>query len=218
MRTETPSPILVAPRPVRIAPGGGGGAFANNNAYSFMRPAQHVRLVSAPVAEHTQSQIDEGLEETLSTRSSPRSPLPSEALEEFLSILKPSLPAFFPPRSPVTVRSRRQVSLPQITYNEKEATRNVDMSASAKTPESDGVEVDFQVLEIDDSNSASPSFRWFTSSVLSSPISRSNTRNPFQRHASPLYQRQSPANPQALVCPSLSPAAIPLPLPTADDL
>ncbi|KAJ8086254.1 hypothetical protein PM082_005077 [Marasmius tenuissimus] len=211
MRTETPSPILVAPRPVRIAPAG--GAFPTHNAYSFLnRPAQHVRLMSAPatVAE------DDGLvvEDMVNSRSSPRSPLPSEALEEFLSILKPGLPAFFPPKSPVTMLGRRQVSLPAIMFNEREASRNSDTNTNTQTPESDGLEVDFQVLDLDEA--PSPSFRWFTSSVLSSPISRSNTRNPFPRHASPLYRRQTPSN--AHMYPALSPAAVPLPLPTPDGL
>lgn len=48
-----------------------------------------------------------------------RSGLPSEALEEFLSILRPS---FFPPTSPV-LRTRRGVSLPTL-QNERSFYRS----------------------------------------------------------------------------------------------
>ncbi|KAF9263678.1 hypothetical protein L218DRAFT_864672, partial [Marasmius fiardii PR-910] len=163
-----------------------------------------------------------------------RSPLPSEALEEFLSILKPGLPGFFPPRSPI--RSRRQVSLPTLPVypnrararlegpgsglEELEVIRSTQSSRTDRTPDStDGLDgVDIQVLEIDDRHSP---FRWFSSSVLSSPVSRSNTRNPFQRHAATytVVHGQSPS--ASAVSPfygSLSPSAIPLPLPTADEL
>jgi len=82
-----------------------------------------------------------------------------------LSILKPGFPGFFPPKSPVTIRGlRQQVSLPAIMFNERAASRNSDPNMSAKTPEADGLEADFQVLDLDDATS--PSFRWFASNVL----------------------------------------------------
>ncbi|KAG7097226.1 hypothetical protein E1B28_004597 [Marasmius oreades] len=228
------TPVLVAPRPVRITAG-------TPSFHSLVGRAQPVRLVSAPEnLEH--SSLEEvktdllldlsssPLERDLSPRASPRSSLPSEALEEFLSILKPGLPGFFPPRSPI--RSRRQVSLPTLpVYSHKararlerpssrleelDVIRSTQSSRINRTPEStDGLDgIDIQVLEIDDAHSP---FRWFTSSVLSSPVSRSNTRNPFQRHAA-TYTVVHGQPPSATAVSPMSPSTIPLPLPTADEL
>ncbi|KAK7060256.1 hypothetical protein VNI00_001021 [Paramarasmius palmivorus] len=197
----------------------------------FLGRAQPVRLVSAPESlERNPSSEDikpdllsepPSEREVSSPRAASRSTLPSEALEEFLSILKPGI---FPPRSPV--RSRRQISIPSLqSYayrgrsriegipatpgngDELEIVRSNQSSRNTRTPESvDGLDgVDFQILDLEDT-----SFRWFTSNMLSSPVSRSNTRNPFQRYL------QSPVTVSPFS--SLSPAAIPLPLPTPDEL
>ncbi|KAJ3761142.1 hypothetical protein FB446DRAFT_625945, partial [Lentinula raphanica] len=151
-----------------------------------------------------------------------RSALPSEALEEFLSILKPSI---FPPHSPV--RNQRHASLPALhqehsfsykgrprisTVEELEDVRSAQSSRNTGSPAgtSDGT-TEFQVLDLD------IPFRWFTSNVLSSPISRNNTRNPFHRHVThPIVS--SPRSLTPLPLSSLSPAAIPLPLPSPDEL
>jgi hypothetical protein len=50
--------------------------------------------------------------------------------------------------------------------------------------------------------------------LLASPISRMQTRNPFQRH--PSYEAAAPSFEFSPTWPS--PAAVPLPLPTPDEL
>ncbi|KAG5342227.1 hypothetical protein C0989_004539 [Termitomyces sp. Mn162] len=97
-------PLLVAPRPVRL----GGVVVGRTHAHSA-----HDRLLTnaSPLDDFKLTLFSDSSsdKDSLSPRSSPRSGLPSEALEEFLSILRPS---FFPPTSPV-LRSRRQAaSLP----------------------------------------------------------------------------------------------------------
>ncbi|KAF9072906.1 hypothetical protein BDP27DRAFT_1400551 [Rhodocollybia butyracea] len=217
------TPILVAPRPVRLtcAP------------YTILSRAPPVRILSEPAKDtsersHSVGELKFGLytesSPDASPRSSPRSGLTTEALEEFLSILRPSI---FPPRSPV--RSRR-ASLPvdliptlrehpfsykgsarlESTVEEVENAHPTQSSRNAGSPEViEGVTSEFQVLDFEEN-----SFRWFTSSVLSSPISRTNTRNPFQRHAT--YPMMS--SPPAFTPLPTSPAAIPLPLPSPDEL
>lgn len=99
--------------------------------------------------------------------------LPSEALEEFLSILKPSI---FPPHSPV--RSRRQASLPTLhherslsykgrariesTVEEVESVRSTQSSRNTGSPAEllDGM-TEYQLLDLENTP-----FRWFTSTVL----------------------------------------------------
>jgi len=209
------TPVLLAPRPVRLtcAP------------YTILSRAQPVRVISEPVKDtersHSVGEVKLGLfaeHSDSSPRSSPRTTLSSEALEEFLSILKPSI---FPPRSPV--RTRRQASLPALhhehsfSYKGRARIENVEEADNAHSPQSSrntspGSPVEggaeFQVWDAEDT-----SFRWFAASVLSSPISRTNTRNPFQRHATYPMTSFTP-----LPRSSLSPAAIPLPLPTPDEL
>ncbi|KAF8894465.1 hypothetical protein BD779DRAFT_1668976 [Infundibulicybe gibba] len=224
-------PILVAPRPVRL----NGAQFARS--YSGRLPAsasdhfERVKITDASedtedskVGLHYESTSEKDL---ASPRSSPRSGLPSEALEEFLSILRPP---FFPPPSP-GLRSRHQtvsslpIFQPERSYSfkgrgrleivqqkldlgdESDASRSAQPSRNGRTPESmhelEGV------IDNDTFDSDTPPYRWFTSNLLSSPISRMHTRNPFLRHVS----NQSPG----LMSP-LSPAAVPLPLPTPDEL
>ncbi|KAF7295324.1 hypothetical protein MIND_01071700 [Mycena indigotica] len=199
------NPVLVAPRPVRLS-----NLLTTRN--RILSGPDHVER--AKVSDET-VEIS-GLEEIApSQRSSPRSPLPSEALEEFLSILRPS---FFPPTSPVLFTRRAgAVSLPTFQHErsysfkgrgflkndlimeELEASRSTQPSRNMHTPDNED-EADTNTLPV----------RWFTSSVLSSPISRTHTRNPFSRH---ILASPSPISPI-----TLSPAAIPLPLPTPDEL
>jgi len=216
------SPILLAPRPVRLtcAP------------YTILSRAPPVRTFPESARDTTERphsvgelkfEIHSENSPDASPRSSPRSGLTSEALEEFLSILKP---AIFPPRSPV--RNRRQTSLPvdfistvhEHPFSYKGSVRlestleEVENTLSAQSGRStaDGVTSEFQVFNLEE-----PPFRWFPSSVLSSPISRTNTRNPFQRYATyPMVS--SPGAFTPLPCRATSPAAIPLPLPSPDEL
>lgn len=233
------NPVLIAPRPVRVISG------------LVTRP-HPVRFVSAPVEQFDRVKItdesdiddlklgvftDSTSDRDLSSpRASSRSSLPSEALEEFLSILRPS---FFPPTSPI-LRARRQgaTSLTTFPYDRpypskgrrlelvqqkyeannlhgvEEVDRSSQPSRNSCTPEhpsdqDDGGAVEFDIYDSD----LRP--RWFTSNTHSSPISRLHTRNPFQRH--PSYEIALagllPSSPSPL-----SPAAIPLPLPTPDEM
>ncbi|KAJ7582621.1 hypothetical protein C8J56DRAFT_1055670 [Mycena floridula] len=205
-------PALVAPRPLRLS------------SMPQIR-AHQVRMVSG--SEGSERAVDDltvGILETtlsekndLSPRSSPRFGLASgeadyPALEEFLSILRPP---FFPP-SP---RPRRQMaSVPnypplyrgmgRLELIQKTDGDGSEMARSASPGSLDDMEsTDFEYPDVDDIPAP---FRWFSSNVLSSPISRNNTRNPFQRNVHHL----SPSP----ILTSLSPSAVPLPLPTPDEV
>ncbi|KXN90532.1 hypothetical protein AN958_04204 [Leucoagaricus sp. SymC.cos] len=218
------NPVLVAPRPVRIA------ASAPHHTL-FSRP-HPVRLLSPSVeriVERSPDIDDSRPSADSSPRASPRSALPSEALEEFLSILRPSM-SIFPPNSP---RRRGANTLP--TWHYERPTFNLKPRAriEAAPTKSEADDLDTARSTQSSRNALSPaptattpdnagtpdldvfaegegsSFRWFSSGVLSSPISRMHTRNPFLRHVA--AQSPTPALP-------LSPAAIPLPTPTPDEL
>ncbi|KIY74397.1 hypothetical protein CYLTODRAFT_439293 [Cylindrobasidium torrendii FP15055 ss-10] len=186
------NPVLVAPRPVRLA-----APF----------PFRTQRLVTDAMERLDELRISPATSEkdVASPRSSPRAALATEALEEFLSILRPSM---FPPRSPV-LRARQSAMAHERSYSSIGrllAVEDADTSRAAKTPDI-GKEDAYELLDRVDE------LRWLTSSVISSPVSRTNTRNPFQRHAS--YQLSLTPSPARST--PLSPAAVPLPLPTPDE-
>ncbi|KAJ6606497.1 hypothetical protein DFH09DRAFT_1120404 [Mycena vulgaris] len=210
------NPVLVAPRPVRL------NTLLTRSRMLF--GSDHLERVRFSDENSDIDKISESSDkESSSQRSSPRSGLPTEALEEFLSILRPS---FFPPPSPVLITRRQgSVSLPTFQHersysfkgrgllqqkndvvDELEVSRSTQPSRNAHTPEifTDGDEFDGETLPI----------RWFSSNVLSSPISRMHTRNPFQRHS----PYPGPVSPGPVSPIALSPAAIPLPLPTPDEM
>ncbi|KAH9484152.1 hypothetical protein JR316_0003632 [Psilocybe cubensis] len=155
-------PIVVAPRPVRLSP-------------SFF------------AADRIAFNVPEAL-----SRASSRSALPSEALEEFLSILTPSF-----------IHKPRSIAFPALLPDRNISFRQVqqldthDSSLNPESPKSDSkpahVETDV---------------RWFSSVLLSSPVSRMHTRNPFQRS-------RDARSPPPL--PPLTPAAVPLPPSPAPD-
>ncbi|KAF8184896.1 hypothetical protein K438DRAFT_1837057 [Mycena galopus ATCC 62051] len=202
--------ILVAPRPVRL-----NTAFFTRRMVSGPDHLERVRFDEN--AEIDDRKIPELSDKDIpSQRSSPRSGLPTEALEEFLSILRPS---FFPPPSPVllTLRQRSVSVQHERSYSlkgrglqqknelveELEVARSTQPSRNTQTPDAESDDFDGSTLPV----------RWFTN-VLSSPISRMHTRNPFQRHSSyPGLVSPGPVSPIAL-----SPAAVPLPLPTPDEM
>ncbi|KAF9458661.1 hypothetical protein BDZ94DRAFT_1325368 [Collybia nuda] len=212
-------PVLVAPRPVRLT--SGHHAIITRSHHERVRINDSNGLDDFKVSLFSDSSSDKDL---ASPRSSPRSGLPSEALEEFLSILRPS---FFPPTSPI-LRTRRQgASLPTFQHersfsykgrgrleiaSQKNDGDDIDISRSTQpsrntcpnTPDSPN---DPDVTM--ESEGDIPSLRWFKANILSSPISRTHTRNPFLRN----HSNHSPG----AISP-LSPAAIPLPLPTADEM
>ncbi|KAI0313082.1 hypothetical protein OF83DRAFT_1176020 [Amylostereum chailletii] len=227
--------ILVAPRPIRIS------------TFSHFHPSQQrpvtLRLTSAPAPAPVPAPVpapDDGdldKDHAVSPRLSPRSNnLPSEALEEFLSILRP---AFFPPQSP-TLRARRY---PMTSIHDR------SLSLSAKTL--DRIEnipllrddprtpaklstgylspnlratnrLDDNADNDNDSLADLLPLRFSPSSPLASPVSRYQTRNPFQRNAS--YEvsfRPNAFSPQPMRTGSAipaSPSMVPLPPPTPSEL
>ncbi|KAG6854924.1 hypothetical protein C0991_009747 [Blastosporella zonata] len=214
-------PLVVAPRPVRLTSAYHAIVNRAHTTHECIRIAETNPLDDFKLALFA----DPSDKDPTSPRASPRSPLPSEALEEFLSILRPS---FFPPASPV-LRSRRQAaSLPtysqdlsfslqgrarlELMSQSSDTSDDMDISRSqqpsrnttCRTPDS----MNEAESSLDLDNDTLP-FRWYKANVLSSPISRTHTRNPFLRYAS----NQSPI----LISP-LSPAAIPLPQPTPDEM
>ncbi|KAI4525794.1 hypothetical protein EV122DRAFT_201190 [Schizophyllum commune] len=208
LATTEMSPVLVAPRPVRLA-GAQTNWFAKSSPSSRLLAATDgtERTRAASSSADTESEILDASSDRAPSRAS-RSPLPSEAMEEFLSILKPHF--FNPPSSPVrTWRPQafharspsfaKSIELVQsVAPEESEMMRAVQRSRGAFTPSPAHT----------DSASPDEPRRWYPS-VLSSPVSRLQTRNPFSRH----YADVSPS-PSA----ALSPAAVPLPPITPEEL
>ncbi|KAF8078098.1 hypothetical protein FPV67DRAFT_1464136 [Lyophyllum atratum] len=216
-------PILVAPRPVRLSSAYHAIASRAHAGHDRVRISEANTIDDFKAALFSDSSSDK---DQVSPRSSPRSGLPTEALEEFLSILRPS---FFPSVSPV-LRTRRQgtTSLPAFSqersFSYKARGRLDIIPQNNDLP--DEMDIAYSRQPSRNTSSCTPdsltdpessfdhdidgtSFRWRTANVLSSPISRNHTRNPFLRYAS----NQSPS----LISP-LSPTAIPLPLPTPDEV
>ena len=122
-----------------------------------------------------------------------RSGLPSEALEEFLSILRPS---FFPPTSPV-LRTRRQgVSLPTLhrersfyrsrgrleivpqkgdDKEESDGSRSTQPSRNARSSTPDTFN---DVDGVTDVDTDSPPVRWFKANILCAFSSSQRVHNP----------------------------------------
>lgn len=166
------------------------------------------------------------------------SSLPSEALEEFLSILNPS---FFPPSSPILRARRNGTSLPNYPYQYRarvlhprgdsiSLVEEIDRSRSTAASESPEFTIDKDEVLSDRERQDNDTFRWFANSTLctsyiyrvvrsvrtdtfpfvaASPISRMHTRNPFP--VGLLRTNRSTPSP-------ISPRAIPLPSPTPDEL
>ncbi|KAI9569077.1 hypothetical protein HD554DRAFT_2095152 [Boletus coccyginus] len=209
------NPLLVAPRPVRLTP-----------AYPLF--TRSLKIVPSPPDDlenfdDTKHAAPQPLDMAPSPRASPRSSLPSEALEEFLSILRP---AIFPPSSPV-LRQRRNGTLafgvaykakPKIDssftksdqHNLSLAEETGQTPTCSPEPISDHLAGNWDIFAPDIAS------RWHAQ-VLASPISRMQTRNPFPRHAahditlSPIH-----SSPTMALTPK-SPTAVPLPAPSPDE-
>ncbi|KAG6820568.1 hypothetical protein H0H93_015088 [Arthromyces matolae] len=198
-------PLLVAPRPIRLG-------------------AAYHAVLSNRVRLPDSTALDVALDKDLpSQRSSPRSALPSEALEEFLSILRPSL---FAPSSPVLRARRQATSFTQDHRSYGFQSRNRrELLSDSNSPSDDldhfrsqqpsrnsicnspdSINEDETILNLENEGI---SLRRYKTNILSSPVSRTHTRNPFLRHA---------ADRSPVLIPPLSPAAIPLPQPTPDEL
>ncbi|CAK5279373.1 unnamed protein product [Mycena citricolor] len=166
------NPVLVAPRPIRF-----NTLLARNRILSGPDLFERAR-VSEDISDAADdrktpaislSDSDKELSSP-SARSSPRS-LPTEALEEFLSILRPS---FFPPSSPVLLTRRHPaVSLPALhqerPYSRKgrallqdlsddlDIARSTQSSRNMSTPDGE---------TFDDYDMNTIPVRWFASNVL----------------------------------------------------
>ncbi|OCH95503.1 hypothetical protein OBBRIDRAFT_767219 [Obba rivulosa] len=211
--------VLVAPRPVRLAAPSASAPYPQFNAV-LNRP--HARAPSCRVVEEVlddKLKATEPEEEAVSPRASPRSNLPSEALEEFLSILNPAT-IFFPPTSPVLRPTNANVSQHFFPYRRPNSS-----SISPSLPEGLGLTLVDRNDDTQKENDSMPyPFKLIGANALASPVSRVHTRNPFQRHPSydtafaGLLGQRSPACSPAPMASALSPAAIPLPLPTPDEM
>ncbi|KAG1759023.1 hypothetical protein EDD22DRAFT_849547 [Suillus occidentalis] len=227
------NPLLVAPRPVRITP-----HLARSTHFKLVASqVDHVKLSedTENIDEYKQpTRIDSSVssdKDLSSPRASPRSSLPSEALEEFLSICM----GWKCPSSPV-LRPRRNgaVSLPTFGLPYRSRSRvdfihaKGDLSSITLTEENEWIprarsphtlyeRDELENFEIQDFDTQ----RWNIAHTLSSPISRA--RNPFLRH--PSYDialsgisNFSQSSPPITSATPMSPAAVPLPVPTPDEL
>ncbi|KAI0063465.1 hypothetical protein BV25DRAFT_1883979 [Artomyces pyxidatus] len=228
MHTATDNIALVAPRPVRLS--------TFSQLYASPHRAHSLRLVSAPVDSADRFRPSDDENDDPPDARPRRSGLPSEALEEFLSILRPAL---FPPQSP-TLRARRY---PITTLHDRSLSlsskpldrlENVPILSreEARTPAKASPRTPRPEIDENDSVPELTPPRLYGSGPLASPISRVHTRNPFQRHASyegpyipgtGLFLSSDAAQPaQTLLFPpasvSVSPAMVPLPSPTPSEL
>ncbi|KAI0748013.1 hypothetical protein C8Q80DRAFT_1169598 [Daedaleopsis nitida] len=216
--------VLVAPRPVRIA--GGATPFAFHSPIAH-RPRSRAAILSAAtdafdrlrlVDDHHDQQDfkspDFSDKESLSPRASPRS-TPSEALEEFLSILNHPSSLRFRPTSPILRAGNHSTAF--FAYR-----RQTPCSLSPSLP-GEGFGLTLAGERADDKENESVGYPFmFLGSSLGSPVSRMQTRNPFQRHPSYDVNVVGLLGPPPAMSPSptmaLSPAAIPLPSPTPDEM
>ncbi|KAI0094017.1 hypothetical protein BDY19DRAFT_292559 [Irpex rosettiformis] len=216
--------ILVAPRPVRLA---APTPFSSFNPSFLHRPqpskvAAAVRYVSAPSEAFDRLKLSDNEDDPsmpsherdrpISPRASPLSTPPSEAIEEFLSILRPSF-AMFPPTSPI-LRPTNGVAHGFVPYRQA--------LSPAMSNEGLGLCVADQGDNASKENDlVSYPFRLLSPSPLSSPVIRA--RNPFPRHqalegqVSAFIAQRSTSSTPSPVSMTLSPAAIPLP-PTPDEM
>jgi len=184
---------LIAPRPVRIAsnPFLPYNNIRRTTPSSIRSPGAIVSMKLVPplsqpdsVLKHSQESVD-SISEELASRSppaSPRSPgpLPPETLEEFLSILRPSVMPFHSLRvystSPIRSSLRSHTPLASLATVTSESVSPV---ASPDTPFRN---------EHKHSNSGHDFEQmypvWRSGGILSSPVSRTHTRNPFARRPS----------------------------------
>lgn len=206
-------PIVVAPRPVRL-----GAIFTRRQDTDF-----------AFIADISSPDPPDRLSRPPSTTATT---LPSEALDEFLSILKPSFlrkprsvsfPAFLPDR-PLALRQLPRVdSRTDNLVRDPCASSSDDVDPITTSPSHMDNSLDSRLFSPD-----SDTRQWFSSALLgmypptwfkssailltldeiASPVSRFHTRNPFQRN-----REGSPVPPSPL-----SPASIPLPAPSPGEL
>jgi len=230
------NPLLVAPRPVRVT-----------SAYPHFARPTHFKLVASPVEQSDRVKLSDDTEnidehkqpvrpdssvssdkDLPSARASPRSSLPSEALEEFLSICMgwkcPSSPVLRPRRNGAVslpafglpYRSRSKVDFLHAKGDLSSITLIEEYEQAPRSPQTLAEQDELENMEIQDLDTQ----RWHIAHSLSSPISRA--RNPFLRH--PSYDiaitgiHFSQPSPPTVSATPMSPATVPLPMPTPDEL
>ncbi|KAH9842825.1 uncharacterized protein C8Q71DRAFT_734711 [Rhodofomes roseus] len=228
--------VLVAPRPVRLAAPAPAPPFSPFQG-ALNRPQTRVpgvrfvadgvdRLKLGEDVFQTQDDIvrlpppEPAEKDPVSPRASPRS-TSAEVLEEFLSILQSS--SFrFQPTSPI-LRTNNGSASHTFYYR-------ASSSLGGSHPDGLGLSSLGETADEMRKDSATPAypFKLIGSGSLASPVSRTHTRNPFQRHPSyenaiagifrPLSASPGPLSPGSPAIVSMSPAAVPLPLPTPDEL
>jgi len=210
------NPLLVAPRPVRVT------HFTRSLKIAPPQLDESENLDDSRLPSRT-FQSTQASDKDPSPRASPRSSLPSEALEEFLSILRP---AIFPPSSPV-LRPRRNgaLSLPafSVTYKSKidsftKSDQHLpdELDPQRQTPTCSPEPIADHLPGNWDIFSPEITSRWHAQ-VLASPISRMHTRNPFPRHAAHDITLSPIHSSPTMTSTPISPAAIPLPAPSPDE-
>ncbi|KAH8107027.1 hypothetical protein BXZ70DRAFT_916106 [Cristinia sonorae] len=224
--------VLVAPRPVRLAAPTPYTHFTNAILH---RPQARsaARLVSAPadaidrlkLADDVADQLDAKHDppssssdrDSASPRASPRAGLSSEALEEFLSILRPSTALLFRSASPVLRPANSNTSGSYFPYRRPASTR---LSPSVTA---DGLLTDVPDIVDKENDGVGYPFKLWGSDHLGSPVARNLARNPFLRHPSydeavtSLFYSGATSPSPAPAAVTLSPSVVPLPPPTPDE-
>ncbi|KAI9064326.1 hypothetical protein FKP32DRAFT_1675836 [Trametes sanguinea] len=208
--------VLVAPRPVRLA--SGAAPFAFHPSPVSHRPRSRAALLSAATdafdrlmlsedspdqQQHSVAEISSE-KDSLSPRASPRA-TPTEALEEFLSILQHPSAFRFQPTSPVVRPSNAHF----FVYR-----RQTPCSLSPSLP-SEGLLAD---RADEKANDAVPYAFGFLGGSLGSPVSRMQSRNPLTRENGVVGLLRPASSMSPSPSSSLPPAAIPLPSPTPDEM
>ncbi|EJD05793.1 uncharacterized protein FOMMEDRAFT_18035 [Fomitiporia mediterranea MF3/22] len=207
--------VLVAPRPRRV----------NSLAQRASLPPVS-RILSPPVEALSRLKLadgegqpadnsDEAIPSSGRNTASPRLNLPSDALEEFLSILRPSL---FSPSSP-TFRARRHESgsglaipleRPQAikprdsSHTKSPSLNSVNLEDGNATTAAGSISPAADVRQSGDNDQFAGNL-WRIPGILESPVSRTHTRNPFYRH--PSYDTAF----SGVLTSHLSPSLLPLP-------
>jgi len=193
--------VLVAPRPVRLTATSFSPVLAtrtNSAAFRMLSATPTESLDRFKLADEGQDTKD-GQPEQTPARMSPRASLPSEALEEFLSILRPSSFLYPSPTSPILRRKNNGAMVHfdlQPTWRGENARSPQPPSpnkttSSVKTLTPD----DFVTTERLDSEHDVNSITWYpfdwrtagpsaTHSPLHSPVNRAQAHNPFGKRRS----------------------------------
>jgi len=193
--------VLVAPRPVRLAASFSPVLATRTNSAAFrMLSATPTEALDRLKFTDDNQDTKEGQPEQTAARMSPRASLPSEALEEFLSILRPSSFLYPSPTSPIL---RRRNNGAVIHFDRQQSARRGENAWSPQPPSPTKTVSSVKTLTPDDfvpaerldSDHDANSITWYpfdwrtgcpnpTYSPLHSPVNRAQAHNPFgKRHS-----------------------------------